>query len=178
MKISSLKIFHGFARIVCVGISFAGLIGCTLHDEQEIASVRARGVSAEIVRKLQTEEILTPGDIVALKRRGIKEEIIIEHIDEVGVDYVLNKKDIRNLKAAGASTELMEELTNASDDFRGEHEPHRTVVYLPLLNDPYYYSDPVYYDRSYYHRGYYVHGNRNRCNDGQRFYPHQPWKHW
>ena len=91
--------------------------GCATHSPEEIAAVRAAGVSNRTVAKLEHEGILAPEDLIELRRRGVNDGIAIRHLDDVGVDYVVQRNDLRQLRRAGVRPAVVQELVRQSNDF-------------------------------------------------------------
>jgi hypothetical protein len=132
------------------------LAGCATHTEEQIASVRAAGVSPSVVSKLKREDVLSPEDLIELRRHRVSDSVPIRHLDDVGVDYVVQRNDVKKLRAAGVRPAVVDELLSASRRFvedRYERPSNWSVgIYAPY--DPWYlyhgvvpldYGWPYYY---------------------------------
>jgi hypothetical protein len=93
------------------------LCGCSIHPKAQLAAVRAAGVHTETVKHLSENSPLTPSDIIDLKRRGVADELAIEHLDRVGLDYELSKDDNDRLKSARVSDRVRDAAMRASSRF-------------------------------------------------------------
>lgn len=123
--------------------------GCATFTPQEMSQIRQHGVSPRVAGKMQDGLVLTPGDVIELTRRGVPDDFIIRQIDDAGVDYVLNRDDVKRLKAARVSRPVMDALFAASDDFAGSYGPGRPRAYAgyyPAYDyyGPYYNPYPFY----------------------------------
>jgi hypothetical protein len=128
--------------LFCAG---ALLTGCATHSEEDIAAVRAAGVSPRVVSKLANERVLAPNDLIELRRKRVSDEIAIRHLDDVGVDYLVQRNDIQKLRAAGVRPGVINELLDASSDFVQQHT--RAAGYWSVGIDSY---DPWFYPMGHY----------------------------
>jgi hypothetical protein len=69
------------------------------------------------VIKLERRGVLAPNDLIELKRRGVNDSVPIRQLDKVGVDYVVQKEDMRRLRSAGVDPDVREALADASARF-------------------------------------------------------------
>lgn len=130
----------------------AGFSGCATFTDAEIGQIRQHGVSPAVVGKMQDGRELHPGDVIELTRRGVPDGLIIRQIDDVGVDYVLNRDDVKRMQNARVSRPVIDALVAASDDFASRYSPsHHVRVYAGDPYDPYYYGP--YYGPYYYPYG-------------------------
>jgi hypothetical protein len=102
-------------------VAFLG--ACATHTHQTITSVRAAGVAPRTVSKLEHRGVLVPSDLIELKRRGVPDAVPIRQLDKVGVDYVAQREDFRQLRAAGVHPAVSDALWDASREFVEDHEP-------------------------------------------------------
>ena len=130
------------------------LAGCATHTEEQIAAVRAAGVSPQVVAKLRHDDVLSPEDLIELRRHRVGDSVPIRHLDEVGVDYVVQRNDVKKLRSAGVRPAVVDELLSASRRFvvdRYERPSHWSVgFYAPydpwyMHYGPYDYGWPYYY---------------------------------
>lgn len=128
-------------KFVLIATAAALLAGCSVHSKSTIASVRASGVSERTVEKLQHHGILAPGDLIELKQHGVNEAVPIRQLDRVGVDYVVQRDDLRRLRSAGVPSTVADALIHASDRFLAD----RYVpggYYSAAYPYPYHYGGP------------------------------------
>jgi hypothetical protein len=142
-----MKLLHHLLPVVTAGFLLAG---CAVHTKEQIAAVRAKGVSPATVRKLDGRGYLTPADIIELRNRRVDDGLVIEHLDKVGVDYVIQKNDIKEMRAAGVRTIVIAAVLRASRSYVWYLESPRYHYY------PYgYWGDPFY---SPFYSPYYGYG--------------------
>lgn len=111
------------------------LAGCSVHSDEQIAAVRAAGVSRPTVQKLEHRGVLAPEDLIELERRGVTDTVALRQLNRVGVDYVAQRDDLAKLRKAGVSPAVREALARASGRFVYER-------YRPFVGpDIYYYDD-------------------------------------
>ena len=122
------------------------LTGCAALTEKQIAAVRAVGVSPHLVNKLEHDRIIAPEDLIELRRHRVSDSIPIRYLDEVGVDYLVQRNDIKKLHNGGVSPVVVDELIIASQRFAERQVDHPfawTVgVYAPYY--PWYGSYGLY----------------------------------
>jgi hypothetical protein len=119
----------------------AAFSGCASFDKSELAQVRQRGVSADVARKLDRGEPVTPADVIELTRRGVPDAWITRQIEDHDVDSVITRSDIVALRRAGVRSAVVEAMSKASDRFAGGR-------YYAGSWDSWYYDDPYmgFYD--------------------------------
>ena len=86
------------------------LAGCATQPKEQLAAVRAAGVSPELVRKLEHWGVLSPEDLIELKRRHVNDAVALRQLDRVGVNYVVSKSIRKQLRGAGVSQTVIEAL--------------------------------------------------------------------
>jgi hypothetical protein len=101
----------------CIVIAAALFAGCATQTKEQLAAVRAARVSPGLVQKLEHRGILTPNDLVELKRRRVDDGVAIRQLDRVGVDYILSKKDVKMLRDSGVSTAVINAALLAGERF-------------------------------------------------------------
>ena len=130
------------------------LSSCATHSKEQIAAVRAAGVSPNLVNKLEHDRVLTPEDFIQLRRHRVSDAVPIRHLDEVGVDYLVQRDDIKKLRNAGVRPAVVDELLFACRRY-AERRSDRAFawsvgVYAPYYPwygsySPYDYAWPYYY---------------------------------
>lgn len=76
-----------------------------------------------------TEKLLTNGDIIALVRAGLSEEVIISTIQRSQQEFDLTPEALIALKKSGVSNRVIEAMTEASPPSVGEYK-------APLADQP------------------------------------------
>ncbi len=109
--------FCAMKKLILLALTVALFSGCAVHSTQAIASVRAAGVPERTVAKLAHRGSLTPGEIIALHRAAIPDDLVLRHLDEVGIDYLLPKEDVKMLRAAHVSEPVLDALKTASNRY-------------------------------------------------------------
>jgi len=112
--------------------------GCATFSNTEMTQIRQHGVSPAVVGKMETGHTLTPRDVIELTRRGVPDDFIIRQIDDAGVDYILNRDDVKRLQAARVSRPVMDALFAASDDFASQYARDRQPGVYGAYPYPYY----------------------------------------
>ena len=129
------------------------LAGCGLSQQEkaDLATVQSSGVNPVTYDKMLHNEGLGIGDICALERAGVHEDVILRYIRERGTAYVLSKHDISRLRIAGVSESLIDYM-NHSEVASATSYPTTTIVtYAPYGPIGYYgpsatsYWGPQYY---------------------------------
>lgn len=137
-----------FLASILVAIGFTG---CATFTPAELGQIRQRGVAPAVVNKMEDGRVLHPGDVVELTRRGVPDNFIIRQIDDAGVDYVLNRNDMKRLQDARVSRRVVDALVAASDEFASQYAPSghvsgfATYPYYGYGYAPYYGAYPYYY---------------------------------
>ncbi len=127
--------------------------GCATQTTEQLAAVRAAKVSPVIMEKLEHRGSLTPTDLIELKRRNVDDGVAIRQLNRAGVDYVLDKADVKKMRAAGVSDPVINAAIMASNRFTA-------VYYYPYAAygygwSPYYGPGPWAYTVPLYRPVYY-----------------------
>ena len=128
--------------------------GCATQPKEQIAAVRAAGVSSALVQKLEHGGRLSPEDIIELKRRHVNDAVALRQLDATGVDYVVDKDIIRRLRKAGVSESVITATTNAGERFAEQFQRPYVSAWFGPSAYPYPY-DPYYYGYATPYSGYY-----------------------
>ena len=129
------------AAIFALGAALT-LAGCATHSDEQIAVVRAAGVSRPTVAKLEHRGALTPEEVIELKRRGVSDAIVLRQLDKAGVDYVVQRNDMAKLRKAGVSSDVRDALARASERFVYDR-------YRPFVGPEIYFYDDWSYPIGY-----------------------------
>jgi hypothetical protein len=164
------------AFLSCIALAAAAVLaGCAVHTEQEIAAIRASGVAPSTLRKMSGRGILTPYDIVELRKRRVDDALVITHLEKVSVNYVLQKDDVKTMKTAGVRQAVISAAVRASSRFLAyASAPSNYYFSFGYWNDPFW---GPYYPR--YWGGYYPYwgGYGPRWGYGQRWgYGYRCWR--
>jgi hypothetical protein len=96
---------------------------------------------------------LLPDDLIALRRLRVPDSLVIRHLDDVGVDYVITRADVLRLRKAEVRPGVIEALLLASERFAVRRLD--TTYYDPwLFDDPWFWPGAYgglwygYYSRS------------------------------
>lgn len=149
--------------------------GCATFTPAELDQISRRGVSSNVVGKLDRGRMLSPGEVIELTRRGVSEGLILRHLEDTGIDYVLSKGDVTRMRRAGVSALVIDVMVRQSDNFariysRDDYSTSVGVHYGSPYGygygyDPYYYDSYPGYNGRYYGGHYHDRGHRHRDND-------------
>lgn len=122
------------------------LVGCASLNPQEVAVIRARGVPAPVVAKIEDGQPLAPAELIGLSRRRVPDALIIRHLELVGVDYLVSRADVIQMRRAGVSARVIDAMLAECDRFaRRYQEPYYANAY------DYWWADSVFFGPSHYH---------------------------
>ena len=123
--------------------------GCATQTKEQLAAVRTAGVSPALVQKLERGKPLNPGDLIELKRHRVNDAVALRQLDRAGVDYVVDKGIVRQLRKAGVSDDVIAAAQTASDRYADQfRRPYVSAWYNPWWGSyPYgsYPYDPYFY---------------------------------
>ncbi len=117
--------------------------GCATQTKEQLAAARAAGVSPTTMRKLERWGSLSSDDLIELKRRKVNDSVALRQLDRAGVDFVMDKSEIRKLEAAKVSREVIIAAENASRRFVSQYTRPGASFYFYGWGYPY---DPFYYE--------------------------------
>jgi hypothetical protein len=139
------------------------LAGCTTYNENEIVQFHHLGVPPALLAKLEHRRALLPGDLIALRRLHVPDYLVIRHLNDVGVDYVVTRADFLQLRKADVHRGVLEALLLASERFAASRLDRS-------YSDPWIFDDPWYWPGAYggWSLGYY-----SRYGNGGHHYHHQ-----
>ena len=116
--------------------------GCAVYDENEIAQFHRLGVPPALLAKLEHRRALLPEDLIALRRLRAPDNLVIRHLNDVGVDYLITRTDVLRLRKADVRRGVIEALLVASERFAiGKLD---TTDY-----DPWVFDDPWFWPGAY-----------------------------
>ena len=135
--------------------------GCATHSPEQIAAVRAAGVSPRTVYKLEHDRVILPEDIIELRRHRVADSVPIRHLDEVGVDYIPQRDDLRRMRSADVHAAVIDELIIAGQKFANDrYDDYYRPRFAWGLSIPFYSWYP-YYDYGWGYGGYYSGGHHH-----------------
>lgn len=118
------------------------LTGCATQTQEQLAAVRASGVSPSLVRKLERWGSLSPEDIVELRRHRVNDAVALRQIERAGVDFVTDKDILKRFRKAGVSESVITAATNAGRVYEEQFRYAYMYGWRGPWGPPY---DPFYY---------------------------------
>ena len=100
------------------------LAGCATQTKEQLAAVRASGVSPALAHKLERWGCLSAADIIELKRRHVNDAVALRQLDRIGVDYIVDKDILRQLRKAGVSEIVLSAVILAGRRFEEQFQQH------------------------------------------------------
>ena len=125
--------------------------GCATVSQPEMASLRAHDVPEELLYKMGKGRPLTPPDIILLTHRGASEEMLVKYIHVWGVNYLVNREDVRQLEAARVSPRVIGVLLEEGREFAMRYSP--LPPYYGYYDGPWYGGVWVGGGGGYFHHG-------------------------
>jgi hypothetical protein len=123
--------------------------GCATQTKEQLAAIRSAGVSPALVRKLERGGRLTPADIIELKRRHVNDAVALRQLDHTGVDYIVDKDIVRQLRKAGVSEDIITAAKTASERYADQFlRPYVSASYNQWWSpypSPFPFYDPFFY---------------------------------
>jgi hypothetical protein len=120
------------------------LTGCAAQPREHLAAVRAAGVSPGLVRKLGHRGVLSPGDIIELKRRNVTDAVALRQLNRVGVNYLVGTSILDQFRTAGVSDSVSTAVVTASRKSGMGFRRRDGLGWNGSSGHPY---SPSYYDR-------------------------------
>jgi len=124
----------------------AALTGCATFDQNEIASVRGRGVSAPIVEKLERGRALTPTDVIELRRNRVPDPWVLRQLEDHDVDSLVTRSDVTAMRRGGVTPQIIDTVLKASDRFQDAYRYPSYGSYGWAYEDPWGFYDPFPYN--------------------------------
>lgn len=150
--------------------------GCSTFTKEQIYAVRATGISPNVVSKLEHDRVLLPADIIQLRRYRVPDSVPIRSLDEVGVDYIPQREDLRRMRSADVHSVVIDQVIIAGQEFANDQVDRPNFAWglsIPFFSWYPYYGygwgqGNYYYGRPYYRGGYY--GNRGYYYGNRGYY--------
>jgi len=144
--------------IIAVACALA-LGGCSSLDHHERSLLQEHGVGGPLFEKMQHGEPLELPDVIELSQRGLPPRFIVDYLHDTHFVYHLKPEDLRELRSAGVSREVIDYLQATPGMYApriGPYPdgpyPYGGYPYGPYPDGPYgygVYGPPYYY---HYHR--------------------------
>ncbi|MEO6741846.1 MAG: hypothetical protein ABIP20_16495 [Chthoniobacteraceae bacterium] len=162
------------------------LAGCATQPKEQLAAARAAGVSPGVMQKLEHSGRLSPADIIELRRRRVNDAIALRQLDIAGVDYVVDKDVVRQLRKGGVSETVITAATNAGERFVEQYRQPYVSAWVspggypysgyPYSGYPYsgYPYEPYYYGSVRPYRQYDSYPQYHRHRGASDFLPPGP----
>lgn len=121
---------------ILLALACAGLLaGCAVYSDAEFAQLSASRLAPATMQKLERREPLAPDDLIELHRRRVPDSLTHRQLSRVGVDSLITRGDIAQMRRAGVSERVLDDAISASDRFAGEHAPE--VIYNGGYDSPF-----------------------------------------
>lgn len=120
--------------------------GCATFNESELTYLRSRNLPAPLMVKLERGTPLTPPDLITLANRGVPDRYVLRHLEDNGVNYLVNRADITRMRKAGVSARVIDELIRQCEAFARRYtEPPVGVAADLWWSDSPYFPGDLYY---------------------------------
>jgi hypothetical protein len=138
--------FHNTAAGAVVGAGVGAVTGAAIGNSVDKDEARNRAlIEARIGHPCPGA--VSVDDAIAMTRAGVDEQVIVDHVNVVGVARPLQTNDIIYLKQNGVSDRVVQTM---------QHPAVQPVVAQPpppvVVEDPYYYGPGYYRPYPYYYR--------------------------
>jgi hypothetical protein len=133
--------------------ALCALCGCAVLEKPEMDAVRRSGVEPYLVDKMRHAEPLGPGEIIALSRSRIGDDIIVRYISRTGIRFALTKETAEKMRRGGVSPRVLRLVSYESHRYVTDYATSRAIIEADYL-----YPGPYLYGGGYYYGGGYGHG--------------------
>ena len=116
------------------------IAGCATQPKEQLAAARTAGVSPSLMQKLERGRPLSPADVIELKRRHVNDGVALRQLDRAGVDYVVDKDIVRQLRKAGVSESIITAASNAGERFAEQYRHPYVSAWVSPYGYPYGYA--------------------------------------
>jgi len=139
------------------------LTGCSTFNDAELAQIRQRNLHPELLAKMESRRALDPQDLIDLKRAGVRDELVVKHLEDVGVNYVATREDVARLRKARVSARVIDSMLHESERFAGRSfdGPYNSGWYYGDPWAPYFYPGWGFGISSYGYGGHHGHGGHH-----------------
>src|SRR5688572_25951705 len=94
-----------------LSVAFAGIAllgGCAVYSEAERAQLSRQGLAPTTLAKLEHRRPLDPEDLIEMRRRQVPDVLTIRQLRRAGVDSLLTRTDVVQLRRAGVTPPVIE----------------------------------------------------------------------
>lgn len=123
-------------------LSFGGCVTTSQVDPTISSTISSRGVDPGTALKMNNGQVLDYQDIQNLVNRGVPSNIIVAYLTSTRKVYDLSYSQLANLKAAGASPQVLNYLTE-TQGFYGNNSPKQKAKMAKMQKDQYF-NSPYY----------------------------------
>jgi hypothetical protein len=121
------------------------MAGCETINHQDREVLRAHDVPPNVYDKMLYGDPLSLSDVIALSQRGVPPGLIIHYMDQSDTAYRLRKADVKQLRSAGVSEQVISYMLSTGAPYGPGPYP-----YPGPYAGPYGYPYPYYpYDDFY-----------------------------
>jgi hypothetical protein len=145
--------------------------GCAVLEKPEMDAVRRSGVEPYVVDKMRHADTLGPGEIIALSKARVGDDIIVRYISRTGVRFVLTKETAARMKRGGVSTRVLRAVAYESQVYVTDYQTSRAIIAADYLY-PYGYGYGYPYGYPWYHGGGYYYGGGHYHGHGGDWHGH------
>jgi len=139
---------HLSARPIFLLAIAACVVGCASGpqvDPAVTAAATSRGVNSGTVLKMSNARVLDYDDISNLVSKGVPSSTIVGYLNSTRKVYDFSYAQLAGLKAAGATPQLLNYLTE-TQGFYGNNSPRQKAKVAKMQKDQYY-NSPYYQDK-------------------------------
>jgi hypothetical protein len=122
------------------------LAGCETINSRDREVLRDHNVPQDVFDKMLYGDPLSLDDVITLSQRGVPPGLIIHYIDETDTAYRLRKADVKQLRSAGVSEQVISYMLSTCPPYGPVGYPGG-YPYPPPYPYPY---GPYYYGADYY----------------------------
>lgn len=126
--------------LLCIAIA-----SCASLPPKELALVRERGVPTRVLMKIESNEPLTPPEVIGLTHRGVPDRIVIRHIQSAGMDYLITRDDVIQLRRAGVSAAVVDAMLAECDRFARRYSSPPAANYDAWWSDSVFIAPALYF---------------------------------
>jgi len=130
---------------VAIAIFMAGCASGPQVDPAITASATSHGVDPGTVLKMSNARVLDYDDIQNLVSKGVPAGTIVGYLNSTRKVYDFSYAQLAGLKAAGATSQLLNYLTE-TQGFYGNNSPRQKARVAKMQKDQYF-NSPYYQDR-------------------------------
>lgn len=108
---------------VLLALPFLNASGSSPQQEADYAAIQTSGVSTALYDKIRFGNALNLGDVKALSRAKVKDEVILRYMRNLCTIYTLTSDEVKDLRAAGVSQNVINYMMKTPKIFRPTSYP-------------------------------------------------------